>query len=84
MTASQIRQQVFATITDVDIARLSIYSAMQRITDNISAIKGIDSNSPDVALAVQGLTKIEALLLESLDEIDVTRQDLSNYSMVIT
>lgn len=83
MSAQEMRQIVDTVNTELGVARLSVFSAMSRVTDNLAIVNNFNSFSPDAALVRQGLTKIENDLLQVIDELAIVRQDLDNFRRVL-
>jgi hypothetical protein len=79
MSAEDLRAKLSATDTDLKVAHAVAISNLNRITQAIQTLQSIDSNSPDIAIALQGLQKLEQDMVDSINVMILTIRDLDNY-----
>lgn len=79
MSAEDLRAKLSATDTDLKVAHGVAISNLNRITQAIQTLQSIDSNSPDIAIALQGLQHLEQDMIQSINVLILTIRDLDNY-----
>lgn len=79
MSAANARIIAQNVITELGVARSQTLNAMQRTVQSISVLQGLESNSVDVDMAIQGLRQTEQDLLTVAADIDQHVSDINNY-----
>jgi hypothetical protein len=79
MSANELRAKVQGISTDLLVGKSSVISALFIVDKSLTALRSIDSNALDVAIALQGLMKVQHDLKISIADMDRTQQDVDNY-----
>lgn len=79
MSAKELGAKVGGVTSDLGIIELNTRSNLRRLTDALTVMQSIDSNSPDVAIALQGLLKIHKDMEQMINDLQRTSNEVDNY-----